>query len=161
MDLYLIRHAQAVDGELGMRDEDRALTAHGRRQALDVGGALARHGVRFARVVTSPLVRAVETAELVAVTVGFDGGLDVSDAMTPDGSWKHLVKAVLEPMANEPSLALFGHEPSIGHFLSKLLGQKGLSMQKGAVARLDFKHADTPARLVWTLSPKHLTPSAT
>jgi phosphohistidine phosphatase len=160
MDLYLIRHAQAVDGELGMRDEDRPLTAQGRRQALDVGNALARHGVRFSRIVTSPLVRAVETAELVAVTVGFDRGLDVSDAMTPDGHWKHLVKTVLEPLAGEPSLALFGHEPSIGHFLSKLLGQKGLSMQKGGVARLDFKHADETARLVWTLSPKHLLPTS-
>jgi phosphohistidine phosphatase len=159
MDLYLIRHAQAVDGELGTRDGDRALTAHGRRQALDVGNALARHGVRFSRMVTSPLVRAVETAELVAVCTGFDGGLDVTDAMAPDGHWKHLAREVLEGMAGEASLALVGHEPSIGHYLSKLVGQKGMTMQKGAVARLDFKSPDEPARLVWTLSPKSLTPT--
>jgi phosphohistidine phosphatase len=154
MDLYLIRHAHAVDGELGMRDEDRPLTAQGRRQAIELGKALAQKGVRFSRVVTSPLVRAVETAELVAVTLGFDAGLDVCHAMTPEGHWKQLVRSVLEPLAGEPSLALFGHEPSIGHFLGKLLGQKGLSMQKGSVARLDFQDAEHPAKLVWTLAPK-------
>jgi phosphohistidine phosphatase len=89
MDLFLIRHAHAVDGD-GMRDDDRPLSAQGRRQALDVGGALSRQKVRFGRIVTSPLVRAVETAELVAVSLGFDGGLDVHEAMRPDGSWKHL-----------------------------------------------------------------------
>jgi phosphohistidine phosphatase len=160
MDLYLIRHAQAIDSELGMRDEDRPLTAHGRRQALDVGGALKREGVHFSRMVTSPLVRAVQTAELVAVSVGFNGGIDVSSAMTPDGSWKHLVKAVLQPLAGESSLALFGHEPSIGHFLSRLLGQKGLSMQKGGVARLELTDAETTAKLVWMISPKQLSPHA-
>jgi phosphohistidine phosphatase len=158
MDLYLMRHAQAIDGELGMRDEDRPLTAHGRRQAIDVGQALLQRGVCFSRVVTSPLVRAVETAELVAVTLGFAGGLDVSDAMVPDGQWRHLVETVLEPHAGEVALALFGHEPSIGHFLGRLLGQKGLSMQKGSVARLDFRRADQPAELVWTLAPGKLNP---
>ena len=158
MDLFLIRHAHAIDGD-SMRDEDRPLSKDGRRQALDVGGALAKQKVRFARIVTSPLVRAVETAELVAVTLGFDGGLDVHDAMRPDGSWKHLLREVLETHDPAAPLALVGHEPTIGHFLSKLLQQKGLSMSKGAVVRLDWRDADTPANVVWTLSPKRLDPS--
>jgi len=160
MDLYLIRHAQAVDAGGGMRDDDRPLTREGRRQALDVGGALGKQKVRFGRIVTSPLVRTVETAELVAATIGFDGGLDVSDAMRPDGSWKQLLRETLEPNGDAP-LALVGHEPSIGHFLSKLLHQKGLSMAKGAVVRLDWHDADAPAKVVWTLSPKRLDPSPT
>ncbi|HEY1584834.1 MAG TPA: phosphohistidine phosphatase SixA [Polyangia bacterium] len=158
MDLYLIRHAHAVDGD-SMRDDDRPLSKDGRKQALDVGGALAKQKVRFARIVTSPLVRAVETAELVAVTVGFDGGLDVHDAMRPDGSWKHLVREVLEQHDDAAPLALVGHEPTIGHFLSKLLHQKGLSMGKGAVVRLDWHDAEAPGTVVWTLSPKRLDPS--
>jgi phosphohistidine phosphatase len=160
MDLFLIRHAHAVDGD-GMRDDDRPLSKDGRKQALDVGGALARQKVRFGRIVTSPLVRAVETAELVAVTLGFDGALDVHDAMRPDGSWKHLLREVLEPHDGGEPLALVGHEPTIGHFLSKLLHQKGLSMSKGAVVRLDWRDAETPGGVVWTLSPKRLDPSPT
>ncbi len=158
MDLFLIRHAHAIDGG-GGRDDDRALSRDGRRQALDVGGALAKQKVRFARIVTSPLVRAVETAELVAVTLGFDGGLDVHDALRPDGSWKQLLREVLAGHAGDAPLALVGHEPTIGHFLSKLLHQKGLSMSKGAVVRLDWHDAESPAKVVWTLSPKRLDPS--
>ncbi|HEY2748653.1 MAG TPA: phosphohistidine phosphatase SixA [Polyangia bacterium] len=164
MDLFLIRHAHAIDGA-DMRDDDRPLSAQGRKQALEVGGALGKQKVRFARIVTSPLVRAVETAELVAVAVGFDGGLDVHDAMRPDGSWKHLLRDVLmqhdHTGGRSSSLALVGHEPTIGHYLSKLLHQKGLSMQKGAVVRLDWIDADSPAKLVWTVSPKRLDPSPT
>ncbi len=160
MDLFLIRHAQAVDGD-GLRDDDRPLSAAGRRQALDVGRALAGQKVRFGRVVTSPLVRAVETAELVAVGTEYDGELGVADALRPDGGWKQLQREVLEPYAGEAALALVGHEPSIGHFLSKLLDDKGLSMSKGAVVRLAFERAGEPARVVWTLSPKRLEPSPT
>lgn len=158
MDLFLIRHAHAVDGD-GLRDDDRPLSRDGRKQALDVGGALARQKVRLGRIVVSPLVRAVETAELVAVSLGYDGGLDVCDALRPDGSWKHLLREVLEAHDPAAPLALVGHEPSIGHFLSKLLQQKGLSMSKGAVVRLDWHDAEGPANVVWTLSPKRLDPS--
>ncbi len=159
MDLYLIRHAHAVDGD-GLRDDDRPLSREGRKQALDVGGALARQKVQLSRIVTSPLVRAVETAELVAVSLGFDGALDVHDALRPDGGWKQLLREVLEEHG-DGALALVGHEPSIGHFLSKLVQQKGLSLGKGAVVRLDWHDADEPAKVVWTLSPKRLDPSPT
>lgn len=158
MDLYLIRHAHAVDGD-GRRDDDRPLSAEGRRQARAVGAALARQGVTLTRLCTSPLVRAVETAELIAVATGFDGGLDVADALRPDGGWKQLKHEVLAPCGGEAALALVGHEPSIGHFLSKLLHEKGLAMEKGAVARLRFVDPDEPAALVWTLSPRRLDPS--
>lgn len=158
VELYLIRHAHAVDGD-GRRDDDRPLSADGRRQARAVGAALARHGVRFSRLCTSPLVRAVETAELVAVATGYDGGLEVADALRPDGGWKQLQRELLAPLAGEGALALVGHEPSIGHFLSKLLHEKGLSLSKGAVVRLRLHGGDEPAALVWTLSPKRLDPS--
>lgn len=158
MELYLIRHAHAVDGD-GLRDDDRPLSRQGRQQALDVGGALAKQKVRLARVVTSPLVRAVETAELIAVALGFDGGLDVHDALRPDGGWKQLVREILEGHDGAAPLAIVGHEPTIGHYLSKLLQQKGLSLGKGAVVRLDWRDAGTPGRVVWTLSPRRLDPS--
>lgn len=161
MDLFLIRHAHAVDGD-GRRDDDRPLSPEGRRQARDVGAALARHTVRFGRMLTSPLVRAVETAELIAVATGFDGGLEVTDSLRPDGSWKQLVRELTQRSGgDEGALALVGHEPTIGHYLSKLLADKGLSMSKGAVVRLAVASVDEPARVVWTLTPKRLDPSPT
>lgn len=164
MELLVVRHAQAVDGdELGMRDDDRPLTAHGRRQALDVGAVLHRHGVGVQRVVVSPLVRAVETASLMAHMLGFDGGLTVSDAMRPEGAWKQLVREVLEPALADPArptVMLVGHEPSIGHTLSKLLQRKGLTMVKAGVVRLKVATLDDAAQLVWAVSPKAMVPAA-
>src|SRR5690242_6119374 len=85
MDLFLIRHARAADGALYADDDERPLTADGRRAALDVGAALARHGVKLDAIVSSPLVRAVETAELVAVSIGYEGGLEIRSEITPEG----------------------------------------------------------------------------
>jgi phosphohistidine phosphatase len=161
MDLYLIRHAHAIDGA-ALRDEDRPLSAHGRRQALDVGAALAKEGVHFGLVVTSPLVRAVETASLIAVASRYDAGLEVVDPLRPEGSYKALVREVIEPaLSRKLVLALVGHEPSIGHALSKALQQKGLTLSKGAVVRLRLTSVDQPAELVWALSPHSLQPSRT
>ena len=66
---------------------------------------------------------------------------------------------MLEAHDGAGPLAIVGHEPTIGHYLSKLLQQKGLSMSKGAVVRLDWRDPETPANVVWTLSPKRLDPS--
>jgi phosphohistidine phosphatase len=161
MDLYLIRHAHAVDGA-ALRDEDRPLSAHGRRQALAVGGALAKEAVRFGLIVASPLVRAVETASLIAVATSYDGGLDIVDPLRPEGSYKALVREVIEPaLERDLVLALVGHEPSIGHTLSKALQQKGLTMSKAAIVRLRFTSVDEAAELVWAISPQSLVPSRT
>ncbi len=157
-----MRHAHAVDGA-ALRDEDRPLSAHGRRQALDVGAALAKAGAQFQLIVASPLVRAVETASLVAVGTGYAGGLDIVDPLRPAGSFKALVRDVIEPaFKRNIALALVGHEPSIGHSLSKLLHQRGLTMSKAAVVRLQLTSIDVaaePATVVWALSPHSLVPS--
>ena len=76
MELYLIRHAHAVDGD-GLRDDDRPLSREGRRQALEVGSALARQKVRVQRIVTSPLVRARQSAEIIAAGLG--GGVPIRE----------------------------------------------------------------------------------
>jgi phosphohistidine phosphatase len=157
MDLYLIRHASAVGGD-GRPDEERALTSEGRREALDVGAALARHAVQPAIIVSSPLVRAIETAELLAVSVSYAGALEVERALAPGGTFARLLAEVLAPRTHEPSLALVGHEPAIGSFLSTLLARHDLSMRKGEVVRLRWTEGQT-AELVWALTPRHLDPT--
>ena len=135
-----------------------AAVADGRRQALDVGGALAKQKVRFGRIVTSPLVRAVETAELVAVTLGFDGGLDIARrACGPTAAGSSLCARCSSRTPRREPLALVGHEPTIGHYSVEAAAPKGaVDVQgRGRAARL----ATTPSRpasVVWTLSPKRL-----
>jgi phosphohistidine phosphatase len=104
----LIRHAEA--GDDAPRDESRALTARGRADARRLGRALARRGVRFTAIVTSPLVRAVQTAEIVAAATEFRGRMPATDVLVPEASAGDVV-ALLAKIADEKSVALVAHEP--------------------------------------------------
>jgi len=104
----LIRHAEA--GDDAPRDESRALTARGRADARRLGRALARRGVRFTTIVTSPLVRAVQTAEIVAAATEFRGRMPATDVLVPEASAGDVV-AFLAKIADEKSVALVAHEP--------------------------------------------------
>jgi phosphohistidine phosphatase len=104
----LIRHAEA--GDDAPRDESRALTVRGRSDARRLGRALARRGVRFTLIVTSPLVRAVQTAEIVAAAVDYRGRMPAIDLLEPEAEASE-VAAYLETVADEKSVALVAHEP--------------------------------------------------
>src|SRR6478752_7669852 len=81
MRVTLIRHAEA--GDDAPRDEARALTSRGRADARRLGRVLARRGVRFSTIVTSPLVRAVQTAEIVAAETEYRGRMTATDLLVP------------------------------------------------------------------------------
>jgi phosphohistidine phosphatase len=157
MDLFLIRHAAASDGVLYGADGERPLTADGRRSAQAVGASLAKHGVKLDHIVSSPLVRAVETAELIAVSLGYDGELEIWPELLPEGSPSHVI-AKLGPRSGRT--ALVGHLPSIGNLLGTLLGRpQGVSMSKMAVVRLGWTDGRN-AKLVWVMTPRRLEPVA-
>jgi phosphohistidine phosphatase len=157
MELLLVRHAKAADGHLYEADEERPLTADGRRAAREVGEALAKAKVLLDAIWTSPLVRAVETAELVAVSIGFQGGLSVSPLLAPEGRPHHIIDHLIA-RAGVQRAAFVGHEPSMGKLLSALLGKPGLSMSKGAAVKLEWD--GKKARLIFALKPKRLEPSS-
>lgn len=116
MDLYLVRHAIAEDATDKISDEERALTLHGRKRFRRGVRGLSRLDVGFDRVIFSPLLRAQETAELLAPLC--DGELEVDAALAhpPD-------EALVERLANrtEERLALVGHEPYLSHLCGWLL----------------------------------------
>jgi phosphohistidine phosphatase len=104
----LIRHAEA--GDDAPRDEARALTSRGRADARRLGRALARRGVRFTTIVTSPLVRAVQTAEIVAAATDYRGRMLATDVLQPEAPAADVV-AFLATIAEGRSVALVAHEP--------------------------------------------------
>src|SRR5438128_8022509 len=108
MRVTLIRHAEA--GDDAPRYESRALTVRGRADARPLGRVLARRGVRFTLIVTSPLVRAVQTAEIVAAAVGYRGRMPAVDLLEPEAPASEVV-AFLTTIADEKSVALVAHEP--------------------------------------------------
>jgi phosphohistidine phosphatase len=155
-ELYLIRHARAVE-QVG-NDWERPLMAEGRKEALAVGAALEEAGVSFDAIACSPLVRAVETATLMGVEVGFQGGLVIDPGLSPDGTTPAMLNVCGH--LEGARVALVGHEPSMGHFLSDLVGRPGLSMVKAGVVRLAVQGVPAPgaAKIVWQMSPRQLKP---
>ncbi|MBM3275237.1 MAG: phosphohistidine phosphatase SixA [Candidatus Sericytochromatia bacterium] len=136
MHIYFVRHAEAVARDDATPDEVRFLTRDGRKQARRVGKTLRKLGVAWTRAYTSPLVRAVQTAEIVGARLKFRGEIAFLEALEPGkGSWKAFM-AALKSQEQAGSFALVGHEPDLGIALGEALGTDPIAMPKGAVAAL-------------------------
>ena len=160
--LYLVRHAVAEtrDDTKYPDDAGRPLTSKGKRKMEEISQGLTRLGIEFDWIISSPLVRAKETAKILAQEVAYDGEMTVSETLAPGGS----MNALLQMLAKRPearSVALVGHEPDLSHLLAELVAASdsaSLGFRKGGVALVTF--SKNPARgqgeLVWLLTPKIL-----
>jgi phosphohistidine phosphatase len=110
--VFLVRHAEAIPETIGQRDPHRHLTAHGREQARSLGDRMRWHDCTPTHVWASPLVRAVQTAELVASGLQCDAAVEVVPALAPDGNARDVV-AALRALASDAAVLLVGHEPSL------------------------------------------------
>ena len=136
--IYLIRHAVAEDrGAAWPDDRKRPLSAEGTARMRTAARGLVRLGGELDVVLTSPLVRARQTADLVAEA--FDPVVDVveTNALSPAGTLAALAK-VLHGYARGTRIALVGHEPGIGRLAAHFVGLRHpLPFKKGAVCRID------------------------
>jgi phosphohistidine phosphatase len=112
MQLFLVRHADAAPGE---PDELRRLTPEGREQARSLGERLAAQGVRPDAVLTSPLLRARETAAAIAHEVGCDS--EPSDALAPGATATEVRAAVA---GRGETVIVIGHQPDCGRIAAEL-----------------------------------------
>ena len=158
IELHLIRHADAGDPMAWHGpDEDRPLSAKGERQADRLGRFLAKIGFRPDTIITSPKVRAAQTAEIVAghlgvsvaVHAGLAGGVDLDT-----------VEAILRDTGDPVRPVLVGHDPDFTDIVSTLCGAD-VPMRKGALARID---AERPLEqgggtLAWLVPPDLLKPA--
>lgn len=120
MRVILIRHGEAImSSPLG--DNGRHLSIEGRRQAEATGRALASHEVRPTRVWSSPLVRAVQTSELVLAALDFEGAVEARDDLFPDSSFDPLVRSLAE-LDGDATVIIVGHQPYMSTAASLLLG---------------------------------------
>jgi phosphohistidine phosphatase len=143
-------------GDAWPDDSKRPLTDEGVSRMRKSARGLARIGVAIDIILTSPLVRARQTAELVA------GGLDPRpalvnvDSLAPDGGYA-AVLADLQKHARRPRVALVGHEPMLGELAARLIGSRhAIEFKKGAVCRIDIDDLPPagPGELRWMLTPK-------
>lgn len=154
MRVYLVRHGDAIDGDHLLDDGDRWLTKRGRADALDLGRRLRLWGEVPELVVSSPLVRAVQTAELVVQGLDHAQPIAIDRAMAP-GAVLGQLQRLLTGCGAE-SILLVGHEPHVGEFAGRLVGGgRGQPFRKAEVRRIDFAGEVEPGTgtLVFTSSP--------
>lgn len=155
-DLYLVRHAIAADrGGEWPDDARRPLTERGISRFTEAVNGLRRLDVTLDEIFTSPLVRAKQTADLLAAGLEGKAPVKVLDALAP-GHAPASVMAQLARVATRRRIALVGHEPDLGELAAHLIGAgRALAFRKGGVCRIDMGSLTSTraASLVWFLPP--------
>jgi phosphohistidine phosphatase len=161
-ELYIMRHGIAVTrGTAGFTDDSkRPLTPEGKEKMREAAKGLKRLGVNLDWIVSSPLVRAAETAEIVAATLNSNLLVDRSEVLSPGGSPEDLISF----LAKHPSrrrVLVAGHEPDLSDLAARLVGagrQAGLAFKKGGCCLIVFEQfpPKSAGQLVWWLTPRIL-----
>jgi phosphohistidine phosphatase len=159
LELYLIRHGIAADrGDEYPDDSKRPLTAEGIASLKKEAKALDALGIGFDHIITSPLVRAKQTADVFVQPLETKPSVSTSDALAPAGSPAGVVQDVLKH-ARKGRIALVGHEPNIGELAARLIGSRTpIAFKKGAICRIDFDVLPPKGigQLRWFVTPKML-----
>jgi phosphohistidine phosphatase len=155
MKLYIMRHGPAEDFADSGRDFDRALTDAGRERVRFVARALRDAGELPRAVLSSPLVRARQTAAIVAPLAIDAQDVTLEEALSPGGASGALVRSLCA--AGRRRVMIVGHEPDLGELVSELLDAPfGRDMLKAMVVELSLRAPDAPATLRFVLDPKSL-----
>jgi phosphohistidine phosphatase len=162
MEIYLIRHADAVAlGENNVQsDEDRPLTAVGEQQAKAVAAGLQRKGVAVQLILTSPLLRARQTAEGIhKAWSGSAPEIQICDQLAP-GKRPRKLSRLLKDLERGP-VAIVGHEPDLSNWTAWLIGSRKaqLALAKAGVAHVTCENGPEKGggTLVQLLTPDWLT----
>ena len=168
MNLLVIRHAIAEDkerfAETGRSDDLRPLTAEGRNKMRRGAQGLRTVVGRISQLASSPLVRARETAEIVASALGV-ARVEIVEALRPDRSYDELLEwlqGITLPNDDEERIvAIVGHEPHLSGLVTWLMtggDQSRIELKKGAACLLTFDRVpdEGHATLLWSLAPSQL-----
>ena len=137
MQVFLVRHAEASPETIAIGDPHRPLTSHGRTQARALGDRLRWHDCVPTHVWASPLVRAVQTAELVIAGIQHEVTVDIAPLLAPEGSARELV-AALKALPPASVVLLVGHEPALSAIGAVLVGAPDFeALDKACAARVD------------------------
>jgi phosphohistidine phosphatase len=156
MKLYLIRHAEAVERTGTMPDADRYLTPKGRSAFRGIARLVRGAGIAPDIIFTSPLLRAVQTAEILAERLKYDGTVAVSKDLSP-GFDHRALRSLLAEAGNPGEAAFVGHEPDLGDLAAALLALPGgFPLRKGAVVALEVEGnvREGTAKFLWRTDGK-------
>lgn len=156
MNLYIVRHAEAAPlGGRIHRDADRPLTSVGEKDAANIGRALAHVDTNISAVITSPLVRAIRTGEIIGRELNTHPVIQTNEHLAPGFNHQRLLEELLA-LGQEGSVVAIGHQPDVGMFVSSLVADYShpvLAMPPGAIAALSGDSSHGSFFLTWLLTP--------
>lgn len=162
VELFILRHGKAEARTMGTSDADRALTGQGREEIKKIGRWTVTMGYSFDVIATSPLKRAMETAEIIGLTTGQEYKIQVWDLLSPGGDIDALSKQIASA-GMDGSILIVGHEPMLSIVISRVISGNAptsVILVKGSFARI--KNVTFQAQLSGDLhsliTPKQLPP---
>jgi phosphohistidine phosphatase len=163
MELYLIRHGIAVEQQAGLADEERELSKEGRQKTEKIAQKLISWNWHFDLIVSSPLVRARQTSEIL-ISTGLTSQSKTSEYLAPDGSIHEWLTNWFVPQNYHPEtkLALVGHEPDLSHWAEIFLwgeAKGSLILKKAGIIGLKLPENDYPlgrSQMFLLIQPKYL-----
>jgi phosphohistidine phosphatase len=157
MEIYILRHGIAEDAPAGQPDSERSLTSDGRKKLRSVLRVAASAGVAPSLIISSPYKRALQTAQLAAEILDYQGDRLRTKALEPNSAPKGVWDEI-RVHKDEARILLVGHEPLFGRLMAYLLGSPNLQVdfKKGAMAciELDRFPAEPHGVLRWMLTSK-------
>jgi phosphohistidine phosphatase len=157
MELYFLRHGDYAK-KTGLKDAECPLSEQGAALMEREASFIARLGVRPDLVLTSPLLRARQTAEIMARGLGLSSAPVVDARLGPGFGSKALGDILLE-RRDSAVLMLVGHAPDMSDAIGACIGGSGVEMKKGSLARVDIGNPRSPSgALVWLLPPQVFVP---
>lgn len=155
MILYLMRHANAgMFRENPTLDAKRGLVKEGKEQCMLMARMLSALKVQIDVIVSSPLKRAMQTAQFVGTELGYDAKVETSKALLPSATFVEF-QDMLAKYAGREGLLAVGHNPILYQFLGRLItgnGGAAIRMRKASIARVDLDHH--PPRLQFLIDPR-------
>jgi phosphohistidine phosphatase len=159
LELFLIRHGVAEErGKDWPDDSKRPLTPDGIARLRRAARGMNKIDIGFDQIVTSPLVRARQTAEVFSEELKSKPPIATSDSLAPAGAPPAVIQEITRHV-RKARVALVGHEPNLGELAAQLIGARTpLEFKKGGVCRIDFDMLPPKGggMLRWFLTPKML-----
>ncbi|HZO88935.1 MAG TPA: phosphohistidine phosphatase SixA [Chthonomonadaceae bacterium] len=158
MHLYFLRHGAAEEHHAGQRDADRHLTSEGRAEMQAAAAGLAALDPRIDAIYSSPLARALETAQIAAKALGLrEDKIRLEERLAAGNLRLGSLQSLLASQPSSARILLVGHEPDFSMVVGQLIGGGAVEIKRGGLARVEAVRLEPGGGVLrWLLTPQHL-----
>jgi phosphohistidine phosphatase len=159
MDLLILRHGEANQNSNLTGDFKRSLTMEGKQEIVEIANGLKSLEVEIDTILTSPLLRSKQTAEIVAKSLKYKSKIEEIDSLKPEGNRLEFY-SLLSKFKQDSVVLAIGHEPYLSEMIGEAISKSEcqIDLKKGGLARVRIlsTHPKIKGNLRWLLTPKHL-----